>query len=326
MHKNFLAKKSWHTGSLKHMEKVWKAEQHHEEEDRKVRELKRELEEEQKIYDLKRLQESVSGKPTTERLEWMYVVRKGPTPEDYLLGNASASSLTSTDEQKELEALRTGSQPGALWLQDSANPTQDAANKVRDDPLLEIRRSEQRSLKEILSNPVQMKKIKKSKEMQELLKKLKKMDKKEKKERKETKVKSVESHKTSKRHEEKEYRRIESEPKRSRISSRNDYNSLHLNRFQEVQTNRRVQKLSEEEKQRRLAEMIQDGQFHEEQRWKRLKHAEEQEQKEEKTDIRKSKTFLDDVNKSVYTEHNENLEDRVKRNIYYIQRNNEDLE
>jgi len=139
-------------------------------------------------------------------------------------------------------------------------------------------------------------------------------------------VKSVESHKTSKRHEEKEYRRIESEPKRSRISSRNDYNSLHLNRFQEVQTNRRVQKLSEEEKQRRLAEMIQDGQFHEEQRWKRLKHAEEQEQKEEKTDIRKSKTFLDDVNKSVYTEHNENLEDRVKRNIYYIQRNNEDLE
>jgi len=54
MNKNFLSKKSWHTGSLKHIEKVWKAEQRNEEEQRKLKELKKQLEQER---DLRKLQE-----------------------------------------------------------------------------------------------------------------------------------------------------------------------------------------------------------------------------------------------------------------------------
>ncbi len=65
--KNFLAKKSWHTGALHHMEKVWKAEQRTQDEERKMLELKRQLAEEQKILDLKKLQEEATGKKSGDR-------------------------------------------------------------------------------------------------------------------------------------------------------------------------------------------------------------------------------------------------------------------
>ena len=74
MSKNFLSKKSWHTGSVKLMEHVWKAEQKAEDEKRKMAILKRELQEEQKQLELKKLQEQATGKPVSERLEWMYTV------------------------------------------------------------------------------------------------------------------------------------------------------------------------------------------------------------------------------------------------------------
>jgi hypothetical protein len=41
---------------------VWKAEQKHDEEEKKIEQLKRELAEEERIYDLKKLQEAASGK------------------------------------------------------------------------------------------------------------------------------------------------------------------------------------------------------------------------------------------------------------------------
>jgi hypothetical protein len=41
------------------------------------------------------------------------------------------------------------------------NPAQDAAQKVRDDPLLAIKRQEQKSLNDILQNPVIMNDIRK---------------------------------------------------------------------------------------------------------------------------------------------------------------------
>ena len=41
------------------------------------------------------------------------------------------------------------------------NPAQDAAAKMRDDPLLAIKRQEQKSLNDILQNPVIMNDIRK---------------------------------------------------------------------------------------------------------------------------------------------------------------------
>ena len=86
MNKNFLSKKSWHTGSLKHIEKVWKAEQKDSEERKKTELLKRELAEENRMYELKKMAEVASGKPQIEKVDWMYAIKKGPSAVEYLTG------------------------------------------------------------------------------------------------------------------------------------------------------------------------------------------------------------------------------------------------
>ena len=53
MHKNFLSKKKWHTGSFRNIEKTWLAEQKVLEEEKKLAQLRREREEERKIMELK---------------------------------------------------------------------------------------------------------------------------------------------------------------------------------------------------------------------------------------------------------------------------------
>jgi len=92
MNKNFLSKKSWHTGSLKNIENVWKAEQRAADEARKIEQIKRELAEQEQILDLrKRLAESQGRR--MDRLDWMYEgsLRRDPTVDDYLLGKKSCS-------------------------------------------------------------------------------------------------------------------------------------------------------------------------------------------------------------------------------------------
>jgi len=167
MNNNFLSKKSWHTGSIKHMEKVWKAEQVDLEEKKKMELLKRELAEEERILDLRKMAEQAQGKKVVEKVDWMYSIKKGPTSDEYLLGTA----MKQDEEEKELDQLAR--KPGTLWLH-QVNPQQDAASKVRDDPLLAIKQQEKSSLKKILDNPLQMKKIKESKHLQKRIKKLKK--------------------------------------------------------------------------------------------------------------------------------------------------------
>jgi len=53
MGKNFLSKKSWHTSALPNIEKVWIAEQKDADEKKKMAQLKRELDEERRIQELK---------------------------------------------------------------------------------------------------------------------------------------------------------------------------------------------------------------------------------------------------------------------------------
>jgi len=78
--------------------------------------------------------------------------------------------------------------------------------------------------------------------------------------------------------------------------------------------------VSEEERQRRLAEMMFDADKHEEQRYKRIKK-----DKEEDLASDPSKNdhpdFIDKMNAGVYTKSAETLEDRINRNIHFIQRN-----
>lgn len=140
MNKNFLSKKSWHTSSLKNIEKVWVAEKKYKDEESKMTILKKELEEERKIMELKNIQKEATGKPFVQRLEWMYTIKKGPTTEEYLMGKP----IVPSEQDKELDQLTK--KPGSLWANNNnnINPAQDTASKIKDDPLLTIKKQEQK--------------------------------------------------------------------------------------------------------------------------------------------------------------------------------------
>lgn len=82
-------------------------------------------------------------------------------------------------------------------------------------------------------------------------------------------------------------------------------------------------KLSEEERAARLREMQMDAEVHEDQRWKRLKRADDNDACEAKQDAAsRGKNFLDAVHKSVYGAEkggSSTIEESVRRRTYYSQ-------
>lgn len=59
----FLNKKGWHTGSLRNIENVWKAEQKHEAEQKKLEELRKQIQEERERSEFRLLQEQAGLVP-----------------------------------------------------------------------------------------------------------------------------------------------------------------------------------------------------------------------------------------------------------------------
>jgi len=59
----FLNKKGWHTGSLRNIENVWKAEQKHEAEQKKLEELRKQIQEERERTEFRLLQEKAGLVP-----------------------------------------------------------------------------------------------------------------------------------------------------------------------------------------------------------------------------------------------------------------------
>lgn len=82
-------KKSWHPSTMKNMEKVRKAEQQNHQENKRIAELKKEIEMEKDLEDIKKyaIEQGVIEKKDDKKLDWMY---KGPNQivnrEEYLLG------------------------------------------------------------------------------------------------------------------------------------------------------------------------------------------------------------------------------------------------
>jgi hypothetical protein len=59
----FLNKKGWHTGSLRNIENVWKAEQKHNAEEKKLDELRKQIQEERERSEFRLLQEKAGLVP-----------------------------------------------------------------------------------------------------------------------------------------------------------------------------------------------------------------------------------------------------------------------
>ncbi|CAL9090893.1 unnamed protein product [Musa hybrid cultivar] len=99
----FLNKKGWHTRSLQNIENVWKAEQKHEAEQRKLEELRKQIQDEREKSEFRLLQEQADLVPRQERLDFLYesglAVGKGSSDGlKALQAPPAAASTTSTSE------------------------------------------------------------------------------------------------------------------------------------------------------------------------------------------------------------------------------------
>ncbi|KAL5481252.1 hypothetical protein EMCRGX_G021383 [Ephydatia muelleri] len=155
-------KKSWHPSTYHNLEKVWKAEQRHDAEKKKIEQLQKEIQEERAREDMHRMAvDSGVIKKKDERVDWLY---SGPAAainrEEYLLGKKIDKLVDPVLQEQEQEKQALASGPGALFVApDGANTTSDLAVKVREDPLFVIRKKEEDAKKLLMSNPIKMKQL-----------------------------------------------------------------------------------------------------------------------------------------------------------------------
>ncbi|XP_026214530.1 pre-mRNA-splicing factor CWC25 homolog [Anabas testudineus] len=381
-------KKSWHPQTMKNIERVWKAEQKHEAERKKIEELQKELKEERAREEMTRYAEETGAiKKKDDRLDWMYQGPAGHVARDeYLLGRAIDKQITDQYEEPESgPSAETGLLPGSIFSPTTPASNLDLAAKIREDPLFEIRKREEEKKKEVLTNPVKMKKIKEmlrqnleKKDKKKKRKKDKKEKKGDKERRKEKKHKRKSSSSSSDedekkhrshsqdessadaksrsrhiagyglqlpaaRHHQSSFRSNHStrrERSRSRSPHRNHRDS-HSSSASLHRSDRKVdrssspqkeryhrernhvsKKLSAEELERKRREMMDEAKQREEDREnnvKRYKRQDEQEkQREQNAKQDRHAGFIHDM--KLESAATSSLEDRVKRNIYSIQR------
>ncbi|XP_049964720.1 pre-mRNA-splicing factor CWC25 homolog isoform X1 [Schistocerca serialis cubense] len=191
-------KKSWHPSTTRNIEKVWKAEQRHDEEQKRINDLRREIIAEKDKEDIKKYAEEkgVIEKKNEHKLEWMY---KKPGElvdrEEYLLGRSIDKTFEQIQESE--KAAASSSSVVDINLAEKAGgehssfasllaPQVDLARKLQEDPLFAIRKKELETRSHILKNPVKLKKLQQllSSRSSSKPKKLKKEKKKKKKRKK----------------------------------------------------------------------------------------------------------------------------------------------
>ena len=150
---SFLNKKSWHTGGLPMLKKVWAAEEREKQEQRTIEQLRREKAEERALEDSRRLQaqQGLLTSAPSERLEWMYAgqaVSEAVKQESYLLGaavkesKAADSASVSAAVQAADERWKAGGASAVAGSASSSSSAFDEAARLREDPLLAIMREQ----------------------------------------------------------------------------------------------------------------------------------------------------------------------------------------
>ncbi|GAA6012963.1 hypothetical protein JCM11491_000922 [Sporobolomyces phaffii] len=164
-------KKSWHTGTFQNQERVWKKEQEALAERKKVQQLQKELEQERAVQELQRLQAEAGGGKREERVEWLYAAPaegNGPNAEEleaYLLGKKRVDKLLKGNEEKLLADSNSANGPGGTFTASTtANTARDTAAKIREDPLLAIKRQEQLQYERMLKDPKRLKELRAARE------------------------------------------------------------------------------------------------------------------------------------------------------------------
>lgn len=150
-------KKSWHPNLLSNQKKVWEEERKALDERKKTEQRVKELKEERAKEEIQRQLEAAGEKKRLDRVDWMY---QGPSSgqngtteemEGYLLGKRRIDGLIKGNEHKKLE--KQASEDSFMALQ-NANTLRDTAAKVREDPMLAIKRQEQAAYEAIMNDPI----------------------------------------------------------------------------------------------------------------------------------------------------------------------------
>ncbi|KAH8921137.1 hypothetical protein BT69DRAFT_1179965, partial [Atractiella rhizophila] len=150
-------KKSWHPLLIKNQQRVWEEEKRALDERRRTQQLQKELAEERAVQELRRLQ----GEPAEGKIEWMYATPASgggmdeAEMEAYLLGKKRVDKLFREKEEK--EANRSAGPASGNLGYGIANTPLDLAAKIREDPMLAIKKQEQAAYDQLLKNPKRLK-------------------------------------------------------------------------------------------------------------------------------------------------------------------------
>ena len=151
---NFMSKKGWNPSNMANQVKVGEAEaaaiRIRKEEAKKEEEVRKERAQEA----IKREQAIAAGRPINTRVDWMY---EGPSSgqngtkeelEAVLLGKSRIDRFVKGNET---EGMKKDADVGPAAQ--SINMARDIQNKVREDPMLAIKRQEQQAYEKMMSDP-----------------------------------------------------------------------------------------------------------------------------------------------------------------------------
>ncbi len=150
-------KKSWHPVLMSNQRRVWEEEKKALDERKRIEQMMKERQEERQIQELQDMQEAAGGKKRLNRVDWMY---SGPSTgqvgtteemEGYLLGKRRIDGILKGTENKKLE--KAADQDSFMALQ-NANTLRDTASKIREDPMLAIKKQEQAAYEALMNDPV----------------------------------------------------------------------------------------------------------------------------------------------------------------------------
>ncbi|KAI4196880.1 MAG: hypothetical protein LQ350_006249 [Teloschistes chrysophthalmus] len=155
-------KKSWHPVLMSNQRRVWEEEKKALDERKRIEQMMKERQEERQIQELQEMQEAAGGKKRLNRVDWMYsgpaAGQAGTTEEmeGYLLGKRRIDGLIKGTENKKLE--KAASEDSFIALQ-KANTIRDTASKIREDPMLAIKKQEQAAYEALMNDPEETKQV-----------------------------------------------------------------------------------------------------------------------------------------------------------------------
>jgi hypothetical protein len=155
-------KKSWHPVLMSNQRRVWEEEKKALDERKRTDQRIKELKEERAKEEIQAKLEAAGSRKRVDRVDWMY---QGPSSgqagtteemEGYLLGKRRIDGLIKGSEHKKLEKQAT--EDSFMALQ-NANTLRDTAAKIREDPMLAIKRQEQAAYEAMMNDPIKRKQL-----------------------------------------------------------------------------------------------------------------------------------------------------------------------